>query len=298
MSATDLLTQWFLVMTDFNILELIVRLQPTLKRGSLKMAQAVLADPTFFAHASLASVSARVEVSDPTVLRFCATLGCSGFREFKVRMVQSLALGFMSIHSALDSGNDAETVANKILDYTITSLDFTRRKLDRGAVTRAVELLMRSVRIEFFGFGASAVVAFDAQQRFPLFGVPCSATADPHQQMITACMLKPGDAVVAMSYSGSSRVLIEAVRVAKERGASVLVITGSDSPIARYADVSLIAETLEDTNIFTPTTSRLAALVMIDILSTCVSMQRGATHLQDVQDMKKRLAEQRTSGIL
>lgn len=37
-------------------------------------------------------------------------------------MVQSLALGFMSIHSALDSGNDAETVANKILDYTITSL--------------------------------------------------------------------------------------------------------------------------------------------------------------------------------
>lgn len=58
------------VMTDFNILELIVRhLQPTLKRGSLKMAQAVLADPTFFAHASLASVSARVEVSDLTVLR-------------------------------------------------------------------------------------------------------------------------------------------------------------------------------------------------------------------------------------
>lgn len=48
-------TQWFLVMTDFNILELIVRLQPTLKRGSLKMVQAVLADPTLFAHASLAS---------------------------------------------------------------------------------------------------------------------------------------------------------------------------------------------------------------------------------------------------
>lgn len=286
-------------MTDYNILELIASLQPTLKRGSLKMAQAVLADPTFFAHASLASVSERVNVSDPTVLRFCAVLGCSGFREFKVRMVQSLALGFLSIHSALDSDNDPETVANKILDYTITSLDYTRRKLDRGAVTRAVELLGRAARIEFMGFGASAVVAFDAQQRFPLFGVPCCATADPHQQIITAAMLKAGDVVVAISYSGSSRVLIEAVRVAKERGASVLVISGSaGSPITRYADVVLIAETLEDTNIFTPTTSRLAALLMIDILSTSVSMQRGAAHLQDIQDMKKRLAEQRTSGIL
>lgn len=285
-------------MTDYNILELITRLQPTLKRGSLKMANAILADPSFFAHESLARVSAHVGVSDPTVLRFCATLGCDGFREFKVRMVQCLALGHHSVHSALDSGNDLETVANKILDYTITSLDYTRRKLDRVAITRAVELLVHATRIEFFGFGASSVVAFDAQQRFPLFGVPCHASADPHQQMITACLLKPGDAVVAISYSGSSRVLIEAVRVAKERGAQILVITGSASPITRYADVSLIAEALEDTNIFTPTTSRLAALVMIDILSTSVSMQRGGAHLQDIQDMKKRLAEQRTSGVL
>ena len=237
-------------------------------------------------------------VSDPTILRFCAMLGCDGFREFKMRMVQSLALGFLSMHSALDSDNDPETVANKILDYTISSLDITRRKLDRHAVAKAVDLLVRSARIEFFGFGASAVVAFDAQQRFPLFGVPCSATADPHQQLITSSMLKPGDTVVAISYSGSSRVLIEAVRVARDRGASVLAITGSESPITKFADVALIAETPEDTNFFTPTTSRLAALVMIDILSTSVSMQRGSAHLQTVQDMKKRLAEQRTSGIL
>ena len=249
-------------------------------------------------HASLAEVGERVTVSDPTILRFCAMLGCDGFREFKMRMVQSLALGFLSMHSALDSDNDPETVANKILDYTISSLDITRRKLDRSVVAKAVDLLVRSSRLEFFGFGASAVVAFDAQQRFPLFGVPCSATADPHQQLITASMLKPGDTVIAISYSGSSRVLIEAVKVARERGASVLVITGSESPITKYADVALIAETPEDTNFFTPTTSRLAALVMIDILSTSVSMQRGSAHLQTVQDMKKRLAEQRTSGIL
>ncbi len=291
-------TRFVLAMTDNNILEHIARIQPTLKRGSLKLAQAVLEDPTFFAHASLAEVGKRAQVSDPTILRFCAMLGCDGFREFKMRMVQSLALGFRSIHSALDSDNDPETVANKILDYTISSLDITRRKLDRHAVAKAVDLLVRSARIEFFGFGASAIVALDAQQRFPLFGVPCGATADPHRQLITASMLKPGDTVVAISYSGSSRVLIEAVRVARERGASVLVITGSDSPITKFADVVLIAETPEDTNFFTPTTSRLAALVMIDILSTSVSMQRGSAHLQTIQDMKKRLAEQRTSGIL
>ena len=57
-------------------------------------------------------------------------------------------------------------------------------------------------------------------------------------------------------------------------------------------------ETLENTNIYTPTISRLAALVVIDILSTSVALQRGPAHLAEIQDMKKYLAEKRVSGII
>jgi DNA-binding MurR/RpiR family transcriptional regulator len=91
-------------------------------------------------------------------------------------------------------------------------------------------------------------------------------------------MLSPGDAVVAVSDTGTTRGLIEAARTRRERGAGVVVITGSDSPIVRYADVAVIAETLENTDVYTPTTSRLAALVIIDILSTSVALRRGDAH--------------------
>ncbi|RKP51870.1 SIS domain-containing protein [Pararobbsia silviterrae] len=285
-------------MSDYNVLELIDRARPTLRRGSRQVAEYILAHLDTIADISLAELARLAQVSEPTVLRFCASIGCNGFRDFKIRVVQSLALGAPSAHSVLANDDTPETIATKIFDYTITSLDWARKKLDFVAIAKAVELLARANRIDFFGFGASGIVAQDAQQKFPLFGVPCVAHQDSHQQFIAASMLKPGDAVVAISNTGTTRGLIEMARTAKERGASVVVITGSQSPITRYADVSVIAETLENTDVYTPTTSRLAALVIIDILSTSVALRRGENHTRDVVHMKKRLSDLRSTGVI
>ena len=285
-------------MSDYNVLELIDRARPTLRRGSRQVAEYILTHLDAIADISLAELARLAQVSEPTVLRFCASIGCNGFREFKIRVVQSLALGAPAAHSVLANDDTPETIATKIFDYTITSLDWARKKLDFVALGKAVELLSNAKRIEFFGFGASGIVAQDAQQKFPLFGVPCVAHQDSHQQFIAASMLNPGDAVVAISNTGTTRGLIEMARTAKERGASVVVITGSESPITRYADVSVIAETLENTDVYTPTTSRLAALVIIDILSTSVALRRGEAHTRDVVHMKKRLSDLRSTGVI
>lgn len=285
-------------MPDFNILELIDRARPNLRRGSRQVADYILGNLNAIPDISLADLARFAQVSEPTVLRFCSTIGCSGFREFKIRVVQSLALGAPATHSVLNGDDTPETVATKIFDYTITSLDWARKKLDFAAIGRAVDLLSQAKRIEFFGFGASGIVALDAQQKFPLFGVPCVAHQDSHQQFIAASMLKPGDAVVAISNTGSTRSLIEVARTARERGAGVVVITGSNSPLARFSDVAVIAETLENTDVYTPTTSRLAALVIIDILSTSVALRKGEKHALEVLDMKKHLADMRSSGMI
>ena len=283
---------------DHNILEVISRALATLRRGSLQVAETVLADPAFVAHTSLADLSAKAGVSEPTVLRFCSAVGCDGFTRFKVRVAQSLVLGAPMAHSEIGAEDAPDAVATKIFDHTITSLDWTRRRLDRASIAAAANLLLAAKRIEFYGFGASGIVAQDAQQKSPLFGVPCIAYEDSHQQLISASMLNPGDVVVAISNTGATRSLIEVVRTARDRGSKVVVITGSDSPIVRYADVAVIAETLENTNVYTPTISRLAALIVIDILSISVALRRGADHLSSVHDMKKRLAEKRITGVI
>ncbi|MGF6297383.1 DNA-binding MurR/RpiR family transcriptional regulator [Paraburkholderia sp. WC7.3g] len=88
--------------------------------------------------------------------------------------------------------------------------------------------------------------------------------------------------MVAISNTGATRSLIEVVRTAKERAACVVLITGTHGPL-RYCDVAVVTETLENTDVYTPITSRLAALVIVDILSTSVALRKGESHVRDVQ---------------
>lgn len=277
-----------------NILDIITRALPDLRRGSRQLAEFILAHPRFVVDANLADLARQAALSEPTVLRFCTMVGCSGFRDLKIRLAQSLVLGIPTTHAALSFDDTPRSITGKLFDFTATSLERTRNSLDADAIEQAVDLLAAAARIEFFGFGASGIVALDAQQKFPLFGVPCGANQDSHQQLITASMLRPGDVMFAISNTGTTVSLIEMTRIARERGAKVIVLTGSHSPICQHADVALIAESLDNTDLYTPTISRLSALVVIDILSVSVALRRGDGHARDISDMKKHLAEIRS----
>ena len=85
-------------------------------------------------------------------------------------------------HTVLAPGDSPSTLADKVFDDTMNSLNWARRRLDKDAVALAIGALERARRIEFFGFGASGILALDAQQKFPLFGVPCLAHTDSHQR--------------------------------------------------------------------------------------------------------------------
>jgi len=134
----------------------------------------------------------------------------------------------------------------------------------------------------------------DAQQKFPLFGVPCLAHTDSHQQFIAAAMMRPGEVAVAISNTGNTVAIIDIAKVARKNGATVIGISGSDSPLIRNCDVGLIVETLENTDIYTPTISRIAGLVIIDILATGVALRRDAAHDAKLSRMKRQLAAMRT----
>jgi DNA-binding MurR/RpiR family transcriptional regulator len=190
---------------------------------------------------------------------------------------------------------------NRPLFDSVRRLDrkgsWARRQLDKKALIKAVEILEQAKRIEFFGFGASGIIALDAQQKFPLFGVPCLAHPDSHQQFIAAAMLQAGDVAVAISNTGQTIGIIEVARVARHNGAAVIGISGSDSPLLRHCEVGIMVETLENTDMYTPTISRIAGLVIIDILATAVALRRDAAHDARLSRMKQQLAAMRTGHL-
>ncbi|MBB3934159.1 MurR/RpiR family transcriptional regulator [Aureimonas phyllosphaerae] len=272
-----------------NIIEVVRAARPDLRKSERKVADAVLSDPRSVLGATIAELSALASVSQPTVVRFSTAVGCDGFSDFKLRLAQALALGVPATHSVLLDSDPPEAVAEKIFDYTMTSLDWARTHLDRAALNESVRLLGRARSIEFFGLGASGIVARDAQQKFPLFGVPCGAQVDPHQQFIAASMMGPDDVAFVISNTGRTQAILRVAETARTAGAKVIGLVGADSPLVECCDVALVVRTHDNTNAFTPTTSRIAALVVIDILSTSVAMTRAPSHKERVADMKRHL---------
>jgi RpiR family carbohydrate utilization transcriptional regulator len=280
------------------VLELILVRLPDLRKSDRRVAEHVLSDPQAALVATVAETARKAGVSEPTVMRFCAALGFDGFQDFKLKLAHSVALGVPATQSVLDSTDTPQKLTDKVFDYTMTSLDWARSQLDHEAVAQAIEILTAARRIEFFGFGASWIVAADAQQKFPLFGVPCAVHSDSHQQFIAASMMRPGDVAVAISNTGQTTSLLDVIRVARDVGATVIGISGrAGGRMNRLCNLLLVIETLENTDVYTPTISRLAALVLVDILAVGVAMRRGGEHQQRIAGMKKRLSAMRSRGF-
>jgi len=221
-----------------NILEAVRVMRPELRKSDRKVADIVLENPQRIMIATVAETADIAGVSQPTVIRFCNAMGCEGFQDFKIRLAQSLVLGTPATQSAITGEDTPDEVAAKIFDYTMTSLDWARHKLDMTQMNEAVNLILTARSLEIFGFGASAIVAQDLQQKFPLLGVPCHATMDSHQQLMAASMMRPGDVAVTISNTGETLSIIELARLAREQGARVISITGaSNTALSNYSDV-------------------------------------------------------------
>lgn len=281
-----------------NVLEVVRTLRGELRKSDRKVAEALLENPRRIMNATVAETAELAGVSQPTVIRFCAAIGCDGFQDLKIRLAQSLALGTPATQSAITDEDTPQEVVAKIFDYTMTSLDWARNKLDLEQMNAAVDLILDATHLEIFGFGASAIVAQDMQQKFPLLGIPCNATMDSHQQLMAASMMRHGAVAVAISNTGSTLSIVELARLAREQGARVISITGAaDSALFNYSDVVINVETLDNTDLFTPTTSRIAALVAADILSTLVARRLGRAHNARLVRMKRYLSQMRKNEM-
>jgi len=282
---------------DGNLLEVIARSLPTLRKSDRRVAETILAGPERTVDMTLAALAEAAGVSEPTVIRFAAAIGCEGFRDLRVKLARSLAFSRTTSHSAIAPTDDLEGIIGKIFDFNLSNIAWVRAHLNASAVAAAVAALSCAPRIEFFGMGASGIVATDAAQKFPLFGAPCSAQTDGHQMLMAAAMLHPGDVAVAISNTGTSVDVVRAAKVAQERGATTIGITGSSGPLLAHCDIAIVAETLENTDLFTPTVSRLSAMIVMDILSTTVSLGRNQLEQDRIAEMKRLLFEVRSGRM-
>ncbi|CDZ95424.1 transcriptional regulator HexR [Pseudomonas saudiphocaensis] len=278
-----------------NLLQHIAQSRSLLRKSELKVADHVLLDPTSVMHSSMADLAHVVGVSEPTIVRFCRAIGCLGFQDLKLKLAQSLAAGASFGQFAISENDSTSDISQKIFDTTLHTLMEVREHLDPVALEKAIYAISRAERVEFYGFGASGAVATDAQHKFFRLLLSAAAYSDPHMQAMSAVTLKPSDVAICISQSGRSKDLLITANVVRESGATLVTLCPSQTPLAELATVNLAIDVQEDTEIYTPLTSRIAHLVVIDVLAMGVAMARGPDLVNHLKSVKRSLRSLRLS---
>jgi len=278
-----------------NLLQHIAQSRSLLRKSELKVADHVLLDPAATMHSSMAGLAHEVGVSEPTIVRFCRAIGCTGFQDLKLKLAQSLAAGASFGQFAINENDSVVDFSLKIFDTTLHTLMEVRERLDPEALQSAIDAIARAARIEFYGFGASGAVAIDAQHKFFRLLLTAAAYSDPHMQAMSAVTLKPGDVAICISQSGRSKDLLITANLVRESGATLITLCPGQTPLADLADINVAIDVHEDTDVYTPLTSRIAHLVVIDVLAMGVAMARGPDLVNHLKSVKRSLRSLRLS---
>ncbi len=271
---------------------------PSLAPAEQRVGKLVLLDPRTFASLPVTELASRAHVSKPTVVRFCRSMGYDGLSDFKLKLAGTVSEGVPFIHRSVDVDDKVGDVLVKVIDNTVAAFLKYRNDASSHAIEKAVDALVAAhtanKRIEFFGAGNSGIVAQDAQHKFFRLGLHTIAYSDGHMQVMSASMLRPGDCLVVISNSGRTRDLMDAADIARKHGATTLVITTSGSPLAAAGHIHLAADHPEGYDRYSPMTSRLMHLMIIDVLATCVALRIGGAKLQPLlKEMKNNLRSKR-----
>ncbi|MFJ4619984.1 MurR/RpiR family transcriptional regulator [Streptomyces sp. NPDC088812] len=258
-------------------------LTPSLTRSMQRVAEAVASDPAGCAALTVTGLAERTGTSEATVVRTARLLGYPGYRDLR------LALAGLAAHQqsgrapviATDIAVDdplADVVAKLAHDERQTLAD-TAAGLDTVQLGAVADAVAAARRTDVYGVGASGLVAQDLVQKLLRIGLVAHAHGDPHLAVTGAVQLRAGDVAVAVTHSGSTGDVVEPLRVAFERGATTVAITGRPGgAVAQYADHVLTTSTARESELRPAAmSSRTGQLLVVDCLFVGVAQRTYET---------------------
>lgn len=253
---------------------------PNLRPAERRVADAVLADPAAISESSITTVARRCQTSETTVLRFCRAIGLAGYPELRIALARAAQgeenghAGTGPLSGTIDKSDSLADVVAKITYADARALEETGAALSVPTLELAVGAVARARRVDIYGTGASALVGQDLQLKLHRIGLVSFAWREAHQALTSATLLTSADAAIGISHTGSTAETVDALRLAREQGATTIAVTNyARSPIAEHAEFVLTTAARETTFRSGAMSSRIAQLAVIDCLFTGVALR-------------------------
>lgn len=260
---------------------------------NLKIGEEILRDPASVVDVSIKSFANRIGVSEPSVIRYCRSIGCDGFKEFKKYLTQSLVLEqkFARPETAADGEGDERF--SRLSGSVAAALRSVSETDHFDRIDAVAKVLMGAQTVAAFGLGgSSAVMAMEAQNRFFRLGLHVIAHADSYMQRMTAATLKKGDAVLIISSTGQPATLVDAAHIAQTYGATCIAMAPAESPLAKTADLVVPIELATNIPYHQPNPVRFAQLFMLDCIADRIALMIGKPAMETLRRVSSAVSPQ------
>ncbi len=269
----------------------------TLRPAERRIAELILANPRGVTTMTITDLAKLGDCSETTITRLAKAVGYRGYADLKLAIATELPQQGTNLYETIEPTDSLYAVAGNFFYNCIQSFNDTLKCLDAESLERAVEILLGSSRVGCFGFGASGLVANDAQQKLLRVNVQAWSFVDPHEQIAFANNLTDRDAVVCISYSGATKDILESTSVAKANGAKIIAIVGNPrSKLAEAVDIVLLTISTEMPGRSGSMISRLCQLAMVDLLTLGIATNRKEEILEQFS-RKQRTIHQRSMNV-
>lgn len=260
-------------------------------KSEQQIADLLLRDPHAFARLNVKEIASKVGVSEPTVVRFCRRVGCEGFKDFKIQIIQDLAYRQASteaggpratataVASPQQGVGSTHGIPADVHDAAVAALARMHKALNWQAVDTAARLIAKARRVVVYGIGgSSAGMAEEAHNRLFRLNISSTAYTDSYMQRMSATTLDERDVALFVSSTGRPKSLLDSVELAKYYGAKCVGITPKESALGRDLDICIDLElTQGGVSQFHPNPARYAQLYVLDCIAYSTATHLGAT---------------------
>lgn len=228
-----------------TLLQDIEYLAQTRKDFKKDIANFILTHKTELAHLTLDDIQNQAYISKSSLVRFAKSLGFSGWKEFLVPLMEEIHqenhyFSDVDPDVPFTKNDDNLTLARKIAQLQIASIEDSLTLLDDALLTQAAYSIKKAKRVAIFGISPNNILAEVFRRR--MAGIGKIIEVPRNDEMgLTSLSLTSEDLAILISYSGQIvQFPHHLLKHLSDCDVTTLAITSQEkSPLAQFCDFTL-----------------------------------------------------------
>lgn len=202
-----------------------------------RIAEYILDNKEDVISSSAQKLAKDISTSAAAIVRFSKTIGYEGFTHLKVELAKDRSEEEEEFDSIITDSDNMSVLIKKMEYENMATFKNTYKLLNVAELESAIERAQGANRIYLFGIGGSGIVCEDLHQKFTRINIDSVYHHDFHLQMSALTHAKKGDVSIAFSYSGETKEIITAQRIAQSKGITTISITQlGKTSLAKHSD--------------------------------------------------------------